>query len=106
EPQLPPLTREGNALQMAVLDPATGCIMAHFGFAFAGEIFSKFAVNCTCCAGFKPTGIVAVVGVTETRIPVSITTVAVPFLLVFAAAAAVKVIVGMGLGKLANAGAV
>src|ERR1700739_3058237 len=106
EPQAPPLTTEGKALQMAVLDPATGCMTAHFGLALAGEIFKNDAVNWICCAGFRPTGAVAVVGVTDTRIPVSSETTTVPVLWVSAAAVAVNVIVGTGLGKLLNAGAV
>ena len=61
---------------------ATGCITFHCGLAFAGDTFKNDGVNCTCCAGLNPTGTVAVVGVVETRIPVSIETIAVAGLLV------------------------
>ena len=89
-----------------MVSPVTGCITFHCGSAFAGEMFKNDGVNCTCCAGVNPTGTVAVVGVVETRIPVSIETIAVPVFLWSASAVAVNVIVGMGFGKFANVGAV
>jgi hypothetical protein len=90
----------------SVVSPATGCSTFHVGGGFTGGTFKNDAVNCTCCAGFNPTGTVTVRGVTDARMPVSSETTAVPFLLVAAVAAAVKVSVGIGLGKFASAGAV
>lgn len=94
----------GKALQTAVDVPATGCITAHM--TLVGGVFSKEAVNETEAAGLRPTGTVAVAGVMVVRIPESKLTTAVPFLLLFASGTAVKVIVGMGFGKLASVGAV
>lgn len=90
----------------SVVSPVTGCITAQVGEGFTGGAFKKEAVNCTCCAGFNPTGTVAVVGVTETRIPESNVITAVPVFFLSASALAVKVNWGIGLGKLLSVGAV
>ena len=71
----------------------------------AGEL-RKDALSEICCAGVKPTGTVTVDGVTETRIPESKLTVAVPVLFLLASAWAVKVSVGAGFGKFERGGAV
>jgi hypothetical protein len=103
-PHAPPLVIEGKLLQMLVLDPATGCIT--FQDTLMGGVFSSEAVKDTPCAGLNPTGTVAVVGVTATRMPVSSATTAVPVFLWSASAVAVNVSVGTGFGKFASAGAV
>ena len=54
----------------------------------------------------RPTGTVAVVGVTETRIPESRPTCPVPVLLWFASAVAIKLMTGIGFGNLLSDGAV
>lgn len=94
----------GNASQICVLDPATGCITAHI--TVVGGVFSSEAVNDTVAVGLRPTGTVAVEGVTEARIPESRLTTAVPVFLWLASAVAVKVMTGIGFGKLASVGAV
>ena len=94
----------GKSSQICVLEPATGCITAHM--TVVGGVFSSEAVNATDAAGLSPTGTVGAAGLTEARIPESRITTAVPVFLVFAVAAAVKVMVGIGFGKLASVGAV
>jgi hypothetical protein len=103
-PHEPPLTIEGKLLQILVLDPETGCITFHD--TLMGGVFSSETVKETPCAGFNPTGTVAVDGVTETRMPVSSVIIAVPVFLWSASAVAVNVSVGTGFGKFASAGAV
>lgn len=97
-------TTGGNASQICVLDPATGCITAHI--TLVGGVLSSEAVKETAAAGLSPTGTVAEDGVIDVRMPESRLTTAVPFLLVFAVAAAVNVMVGIGFGKFASVGAV
>jgi hypothetical protein len=103
-PHEPFATSAGKALQIVVLEPTTGCITCQFRP--TGGPLARLAVNWICCAGLKPTGAVALEGDTATRIPESRETTAAPVLPVLAAAADVKVIVGMGFGKLDKAGAV
>lgn len=94
----------GNASQICVDDPATGCITAHF--TVVGGVFSNDDVNDTVAAGLKPTGTVAVEGTTEARMPESKATTAVPVFFLLASAVAVNVMVGIGFGKFASVGAV
>ena len=103
-PHEPLVTKEGNELQICVLDPTTGCITAQLRP--RGGPLARLAVNWICWAGFKPTGAVAEFGVTAMRMPVSMLSVAVPFLLLLASAAAVKVRMGMGFGNFEREGAV
>jgi hypothetical protein len=94
----------GKSSQICVLEPATGCITAHI--TVVGGVFSSEAVNATDAAGLSPTGTVGDVGLTDARMPESSVTTAVPVFFLLALAVAVKVIVGIGFGKLASVGAV
>jgi hypothetical protein len=75
--------------------------------AFTGGAFRKEGKNVLLCAGVNPTGTVAVAGVTDTRIPESSATIAVPVFFLSASAVAVNVRIGTnGFGKFARDGAV
>lgn len=89
---------------VTVEEPAFGCTTSHFRF--NGGEFNKDAVKVTDWFGVNPTGTVAVAGETETRMPESKPTVAVPVFLLSASAVAVKVSRGVGFGKFASEGAV
>ena len=106
EPQGPPLMRAGKLLQVFVLllESISGCMTAQFKV--VGGVLAREAVKEICCAGLMPTGAAAVAGVTEARMPVSMAMTAVPVFLVSALEVAVKVIVGIGFGKLERVGAV
>ncbi len=93
-----------RSVLLIVVLPTGGCTTAQFKV--VGGVFAREAVKVAICAGVIPTGTVAVVGVREARIPVSMITVAVPVFFLSALAVAVKVSVGMGLGKLDKEGAV
>lgn len=71
-----------------------------------GLVLSNDTVKDAVCAGVMPTGTVAVNGVIETRIPESSATCPVPVFLWSASAVAMKLMTGMGLGKLLREGAV
>ena len=74
--------------------------------ALSGGEFWKDGENVAVCAGVMPTGTVAVAGVTETRIPESRPTCPVPVFLWSASAVAIKLMMGIGFGKLLSDGAV
>jgi hypothetical protein len=87
------------------LELELGC--TNLNCAPTGGAFRNDGKNVLVCAGVKPTGTVAVAGVTETRIPESNWTVAVAVLLLSASAVAVNVRTGTnGFGKFARDGAV
>ena len=60
----------------AVEEDRFGCVTSHCKL--VGVEFCNDAENCTVCAGVTPTGTVTLAGVTDTRIPESRPTVAVP----------------------------
>jgi hypothetical protein len=81
-----------------------GC--TNLNVAVEGFVLSSEALNDAVCAGFMPTGTVAVNGLMETRIPESKPTCPVPVFLWSASAVAIKLMTGMGLGKLLSDGVV
>ena len=86
--------------------PRTGCITSQSETGSPAEHSGTFAVNCTCCAGVIPAGTVAVVGVTEMRIPESMVMTAVASLLLIRVCRGREGQCGIGLGKLLSVGAV
>jgi hypothetical protein len=86
------------------VDAVFGCTTMYL--ADEGSVFNSDTLNVAFCAGFIPTGTVAEVGVTDTRIPVSSATCPAPVFFVSASAAAVNVSTGIGFGKLPSEGAV
>src|SRR6266436_6223592 len=74
--------------------------------ALSGGEFMNDGKNVAVCGGVMPTGTVAVRGVIETRIPESRPTCPVPVFLWSASAVAIKLIMGIGFGKLLKDGAV
>jgi hypothetical protein len=72
----------------------------------SGGEFRNDGENVVVWAGSMPTGTVAVPGVIDTRIPESRPTCPVPVFLWSASAVAIKLMMGIGLGKLLNDGAV
>ena len=74
--------------------------------ALSGGEFWNDGENVAVCAGTMPTGTVAVGGVIDTRIPESSPTCPVPVFLWSASAVAIKLMMGIGFGKLLNDGAV
>jgi hypothetical protein len=87
-----------------LVDAVFGC--TNLKTAVEGFVLSNEASNDAVCAGVMPTGTVAVNGVIETRIPESSPTWPVPVFLWSASAVAIKLMMGIGFGKLLKDGAV
>ena len=108
DPQFPvPVVVQEGELGVAVglvAEPAVGWVTSQARL--VGGVFGELAMNCSVCAGVRPTTTGAVNGLMESRIPESRRTVPVPVFLGLASADAVKVIVGKGLGNLSSGGAV
>lgn len=87
------------------LELAFGC--TNLNCALNGGAFRNDGKNVVVCAGVRPTGTVAVAGVTDTRIPESNCTVTAAVFFLSASAVAVKVRSGTnGFGKFVKDGAV
>ena len=86
------------------MDAVFGC--TNLKVAVEGFVLSNEALNTACCAGVMPTGTVAVNGVIETRIPESSPACPVPVFEWSASAVAIKLMTGIGFGKLLRDGAV